>query len=110
MSVQYQGMRDRLVALLRDVNDPDADANWLRDPHSFEDWFNDLDWLASEDLSVSGIVLIDEREAQAVAIFRKRISAIFDDLGDAGYAAYRADERWRRVQEAALAADAVLAG
>jgi len=39
--------------------------------------------------------LIDEREAETVGIFRKRIDAIFDDLGDAGYAAYRPDERWR---------------
>jgi hypothetical protein len=54
--------------------------------------------------------LIDEREAETVGIFRKRIDAIFDDLGDAGYAAYRPDERWRWVREAALDAVAVLPG
>jgi hypothetical protein len=110
MSVQYPEMRERLVALLRGVNDPDAEATWLRDPQSFEDWFNDLDWLASEDLSTSGFVLMDEREAKAVGIFRERINAIFDDLGDASYAAYRTDERWRGVQEPALDAVAVLPG
>jgi hypothetical protein len=54
--------------------------------------------------------LIDDREAESVRIFRKRIDAILDDLGDAGCAAYRPDERWRGVREAALDAVAVLPG
>jgi hypothetical protein len=107
--VQYPEMRERLIDLLRDTNDPDVEADWLEDRGSFDDWFNDLDWLASEDLSESiGVMLTDEHEAQMVAVIRERVNAIFADLGDAGFAAYRSDPRWPGVQEAARHAVAVI--
>jgi hypothetical protein len=97
MSVQYPEMREQLIALLRAPNERDG-----LDGGSFDDWFNDLDWLAPDDVSESiGVVLTDEREAKAVATFRERLNAVFDDLGEVGYAAYRSDPRWPGVQEAA---------
>jgi hypothetical protein len=98
-------MRERLIELIRAANDTDAETKWLRGRGWFDDWFNDLDdldWLASEDLSESiGVVLTDEREATAIATVREQVNALFEDLGDAGYAAYRSDPRWLGVQEAA---------
>ena len=100
-------MRARLIALLREANDPDAETKWLRG--GWSDWFNDLDWLASQDLSETGVVLTDEREAKAVGAFRERLDAMFKDLGDQEYPAYRSDPRWPAVQEAARDAIAVIA-
>jgi hypothetical protein len=102
-------MRERLIGLLGDPNDPSVEGKWLLDRGSFDDWFNDLDWLASQDLSESiGVVLTDEDEAKAVAAVRERVNAIFEDLGDVGFEAYRSDPRWKRVQEAARQAVAVI--
>jgi hypothetical protein len=100
VAVQYPEMRERLIELLCAANDTDAQTKWLRDGCWFDDWFNDLDWLASEDLSELGVVLADKREATAIATVREHVNALFEDLGDSGYAAYRSDPRWLRVQEA----------
>jgi hypothetical protein len=107
VDVEYPEMRERLIALLRDTNDPDAETKWARG--WFDDWFNDLDWLASEDLAESiGVVLTDKGEAKAIGAFRERLNAMFEDLRDAGYAAYRSDPRWPGVQKAARDAIAVI--
>ena len=104
MTVQYPEMRERLIGLLREANDPDADKRWLRGGW-FDDWFNDLDSLVAEHPAESiGVVFTDEREAEPFAAFRGRLNAIYEDLGDAGYAAYRSDSRWAGVQKAARAA------
>ena len=109
VGVQYPEMRERLIELLRAANDTDAETKWLRGRGWFDDWFNDLDWLASEDLSESiGVVLTDEREAAAIATVREQVNALFEDLGDAGYPAYRSDPRWLGVQEAARVAILVM--
>jgi hypothetical protein len=102
-------MRGRLIALLRETVDTDAEMRWLRDRASFNDWFNDLDWLVSVDQTgSSGAVLTDERELARVTIFSDRLNAVFADLGEADFAAYRADPRWPAVQEAARDAAQVL--
>lgn len=109
MGVEYPEMRARLIDLLADANDPEVEAKWMVDRGSFADWFNDLDWLAAKDVSGSvGVVLMDEREARVVAAVRERVNAIFEDLGDAGFGAYRSDTRWPGVQEAAREAKAVI--
>jgi hypothetical protein len=65
------------------ANDPDAETKWGRG--WFDDWFNDLDWLASEDLAESiGVVLTDEREAKAVGAFRERLNAMFEIFATQG--------------------------
>lgn len=102
-------MRGRLIALLRETVDRDAETKWLRDRGSFNDWFNDLDWLAALDQTGDiGGVLTDEGELQVVTAFRERLDAVFTDLGDAEFAAYRADPRWPGVQDAARDAAQVL--
>ena len=47
-------MRERLIGLLRDANGPDAEAKWLDNRGSFDDWFNDLDWLAADEVGLDG--------------------------------------------------------
>jgi hypothetical protein len=102
-------MRKRLIGLLVDANDPAAEAKWLNDRGSFDDWFNDLDWLASEDLSEPvGVLLSDEREATAVGTVRERVNAMFEELSDAEFETYLSDARWLGVQEAARQALAVM--
>jgi hypothetical protein len=101
MGVEFPEMRQRLISLLHDADDLDA--------ASFDDWFNDLDWLAPQDISQSiGVTLTGEHEAEAVAAVRERLDAIFADLGDAGFDAYRSDPRWSDVREAARHALAVI--
>src|SRR5262245_59191874 len=48
LAVQYPEMRQRLISLLREADDLNAT--------SFDDWFNDLDWLATDDVSAIGVV------------------------------------------------------
>ena len=102
-------MRERLVGSLRAVNDPDVDRRWLEAAGRFDDWFNDLEFLLSEGPAAAiGVVLVDEREAEAVAAFHEQLDAIYSDLGDVGYLAYRSDPRWAGIRDAAQEALVVL--
>src|SRR5215203_4095795 len=81
-----------------------ARRGWL-----FADRFNDLVFLVADyPAESSGVVLVDEREASAIRAFQERLNAIYSDLGDVEYAAYRSDPRWASVRGAAVEAAAVL--
>jgi hypothetical protein len=109
VNVEYPEMRERLIGLLRDVNDPMADRTWEASGGHFDDWFNDLEFLLpTGDGEAVGAVLADTREAKAVLPFQTLLDAIYADLGDAGYVTYRADPRWSGVRHAARDALAVL--
>jgi hypothetical protein len=109
VNVEYPEMRERLIGLLRDVNDPMADRTWESSKCHFDDWFNDLEFLLPKgDGEAIGAVLADSREARAVLPFRTLIDAVYAEFGDAGYVAYRADRRWSGVRQAARDALRVL--
>lgn len=109
MGVKYPEMRARLIDLLRDSHDAQAEDEMVGDIGRFNDWFNDLDWLTEKPSESVGVLFLNGREAEAVGSFRQVLDSMYVDLGDVDFSSYRGDPRWASLQEAARQALMLLA-
>lgn len=103
-------MRERLIGLLGDANDPvtPRQGGYTIAVPSTTGSTTSTGSLRRISRTPVGVVVSDEREAKAVAAVRERVNAMFADLGGQEFETYRSDPRWPGVQEAARQAFAMM--